>query len=431
MQMEEAVEYIQQGITLMSHEKYDSAKEYFDKAVKLDPRNSEAYMHLGNACANLQQLDEAMAAFEKILILENNNGKALFNIGNIYLLKNNPVKCIEYYNRADENGFHESQMYFTLALIYKELKDYLQSIRNLTKAIRENPLRADVRIEKAKLYIFLNRFEEALSTLEDMQKMIPDAFEGYDLRAQIYSGLKQYDTAITVIVDGINRYPNDITLMLIKIKIYVEMKEINTAFMCIEQAREYTDYHLLEREILIQKATLFSLQQDVDSAIDCFEYILGLEKNGEIDEQARYLLMHLYLIKNEHEKCLALAKTLDSTGTDTIYSISGKYYAAYLLQKLNRPEEAMKKFKEVSTYLRKLSIKKPSFYEVYMYRLLCYKELGQYDNALRLADYMEDLYPERADAHAFRSTVYSAMGETDKADKERVLAKSMNAALNI
>jgi len=429
--MEEAVEYIQQGITLMSHEKYDSAKEYFDKAVKLDPRNSEAYMHLGNACANLQQLDEAMAAFEKILILENNNGKALFNIGNIYLLKNNPVKCIEYYNRADENGFHESQMYFTLALVYKELKDYLQSIRNLTKAIRENPLRADVRIEKAKLYIFLNRFEEALSTLEDMQKLIPDAFEGYDLRAQIYSGLKQYDMAISIIEDGINRYPNDIALMLIKIKIYVEMKEIDTAFTSIEKAREYTDYHLLEREILIQKATLFSLQQDVDSAIECFEYILGLEKNSGIDEQSRYLLMHLYLIKNEHEKCLALAKTLESTGTDTIYSVSGKYYAAYLLQKLNRPEEAMNKFKEVSTYLRKLSIKKPSFYEVYMYRLLCYKELGEYDNALRLADYMGDLYPERADAHAFRFTVYSAMGETDKADKERVLAKSMNAALNI
>lgn len=50
---------VSQGIMLISAEKYDAAKKVFEEIISEAPRTLEAYIHLGNACANLEQYSEA------------------------------------------------------------------------------------------------------------------------------------------------------------------------------------------------------------------------------------------------------------------------------------------------------------------------------------------------------------------------------------
>ena len=63
-------ELVNQGITLMQVQNYSKAKEMFLKAIELDKNNKVAYMHLGNACANLEEFEEAKSAFEKVLLID-------------------------------------------------------------------------------------------------------------------------------------------------------------------------------------------------------------------------------------------------------------------------------------------------------------------------------------------------------------------------
>lgn len=56
---------VSQGIMLISAEKYDAAKKVFEEIIIEAPRTLEAYIHLGNACANLEQYSEAIEAFKK------------------------------------------------------------------------------------------------------------------------------------------------------------------------------------------------------------------------------------------------------------------------------------------------------------------------------------------------------------------------------
>ena len=136
--------------------------------------------------------------------------------------------------------------------------------------------------------------------------------------------------------------------------------------------------------------------------------------------------MNLYLGTKDYEKVLEKANKLAATGSDTLYCISGMYYAAHVLKLLGNTDEALKRYKELSIYLRKLSIRVPTFYEVYMYRLLCHKELEEYDKALELADYIENLYPDKADAYAMRYAIYIDMGMTDKAEEQKEKVKLLN-----
>lgn len=101
------------------------------------------------------------------------------------------------------------------------------------------------------------------------------------------------------------------------------------------------------------------------------------------------------------------------------------------MEETGETEKARAEYRTLTSKLRKFTIKDPSFYEGYLYRLLSHAKIGEFDKALELADYVGDLYPDKSDAHAFRYFIYKEMGDMTLADKERKIAKAMNSDLNI
>lgn len=430
MDNERIVELINQGITLMSTGNYEKAKEYFRNAIAEDNHNIEAYKHYGNACANLEQYDESLTAFDKVKLLDVNDGENYFSIGNVYILKGNLLKAVENYNKAEEKGYKNVELYANLAGMYRELGENQQAIRNLTKAIKADPLRGDIRVEKASIYIELGKFTEALETLEELQRIIPDAFEAYDLQIQIYLGLGKHDKALEVITEATERFENDVVLQWIKIKVLVEMKKFDVAKKEISDIKTKAGFMNIAREVAIQESIIHSSENDLDSAIKSLETALEYE-DGNVDEQTRYLLMNMYVSVKDYAKALDIATVLENTNSETLYSISAMYYIPYIWKIQGKEDDAYKRFKELVSIFRKLSIKYPNFYELYMYRLLSHTEVNEFEKALELADYIENLYPDKSDAYALKYTVYTAMGDTEKANAAKEKAKSINPDLKI
>lgn len=430
MDNEKVVELINQGINLMALGNYAKAKEYFQSAIDEDKHNIEAYSHLGNVCANLEQYDEALSAFEKVKLLDVDNAENYFSIGNVHILKGELLKAVENYNKAEGKGFKNVELYANLAGMYRELGDNQQAIRNLTKAIRVAPLRGDIRVEKAVIYIELGKFNEALETLEDLQKVIPDAFEAYDLQTQIYCGLGKHEKALEIITDATNCFENDVVLQWIKIKVLVEMKKLDEAKKEIADIKTKREYSTIAREVAIQESIVYTIDEDIDLGIKSLESALDYE-NGKVDEQIRYLLMNLYVSRKDYDKAVEVATVLEGTGSDSLYCVSAMYYIPYIWKMQGKNEESIARFKELVSIFRKLSIKYPALYELYMYRLLSHNEIGEYDKALELAEYIESLYPERADAYALKFTTYSAMGDVEKAEGAKAKAKALNPDLKI
>lgn len=423
-------ELVNQGIVLMQVENYIKARDFFAEAIRLDPEKKDAYFHLGNANANLEMFDEALYAFKKVVELDPSDGEAYFDIGNVYVLKDDTAKCVENYNLAEANGFNRVELYTNLAGIYMQLDETLQAIRTLSKAIKVEPLRADLRIEKAKMYITASKYDEALDTLEELRRLFPDAFEAYDLQTQILCGLKQYDKAKDIITDAVERFEDDVVLRWIKVKVLVEMGDYQQAKEEIAAVEKMDGYESISREVAIQEAILHSGQNDLPAAIRALEKALKREKEN-VDEQCRYMLMNLLYSGKDYQKALEHAEKLASLDRSTLYSISGKYCAAHIQKIMGQTDAANDRFKELRTEFRKQSIQEPTFYELYMYRLLCHMEIGEFDKALQLADYIENLFPDRSDAYALRSLVYTNMGKMAEAAEQRQKAKELNPNLNM
>lgn len=419
-------DYISQGIALMSNQNYLSAKVMFEKAIEENPKSTEAYLHLGNACASSNLLDDALDAFKKAQILEPTSGKVLYSLGNVYLLKGQRLKAVEFYNKAEANGFKSVEMYQMMALIFYDAGDTNQALRNISRAIEVKPLDGELRLFKTRIFLAENRFDEALESLDEFGDVLPDAFEVYHLKAQIYMGLQKQKEALQICDEGIKRFPEDLNLSVTKLKVLVSCGMEEEALSLIEEIKSKKDYLNVLKDVTIQESIILLKKNDVEGTI---KLLLDANQKLNTDADITYLLMDTYGKTNRFKELLEVSEILIKTPSNTSYYGAAKYFHAHALEQLGREDEAMKEYRNLTKEIRKLTIQEPSFYEGYIYRLLSHTKLKEYDKALELSDYLENMYPDRSDAHAFRYFIYKEKGDTEAADCEKEIAKNMNPNL--
>jgi len=101
------------------------------------------------------------------------------------------------------------------------------------------------------------------------------------------------------------------------------------------------------------------------------------------------------------------------------------YYEAFALKGLNRMDEAMPLFKEAVSFYRSKSLANPGFLDFYSYRVMCLREMGEYDKALEIADYLVNVGEKVAEMHILKATVLEVAGRKEEADAERKLAATV------
>ena len=97
--------YMDEGVKLMmNYSKFEEAERAFDKSIKYDKNNHEAYYYRGCAKVNSKQYQEAIADFKKAIELKPDYADAYFNMGRVYYMQNDEDKACEYYKLADKYG---------------------------------------------------------------------------------------------------------------------------------------------------------------------------------------------------------------------------------------------------------------------------------------------------------------------------------------
>lgn len=420
---EQALDYKMQGFAMMGVEKFDKAVELFSKSIEIE-QNSDVYMDLGNAYASMGEYDNAVDAFSKALLLDPNNGEILFDIGCVYLLQERLKKCIEYYNKAEAAGYDNVRLYMNMAAIYNALKDKQMELRCYTKAIDKDPMMGELYVKKVMLFVDLQRYAEALETLDDMRKLFPDAFEGYDLAARIYSGQGHADEAIKILEEGLKKFPKDINLRISLITQYLDVNRVEDAENVIAELKKHEYADTFEKAILMQEVSVAATKNQPEIMFDLLSRVVKLEQEGECDEQARFMLMMTSILLKKYEVALEMAEVLERQNSKNSFSISGLYYKAEILENLGKHDEAEAQFKKASRELRVISMSNRTFYECYLFRALAHKNLKEYDKALEMGEYIINLREESPDGYMTMADIYKAMGNTEKSDEYFEIAES-------
>lgn len=429
MNQEELQEYIIQANTLMGQENYEAAIAYFEKAQALDQLNVGIYLSKGVAYANMEDYEMAKQEFEKVLKINKKEGVAYFHLGNLEMLMGNKARGIELYNNAIANGFDDAQVYFSLGLMHEEEGSEDLAIRNYSKAILKDPNRADIRIRKVRLYIKNQHYPEAIQALDELILSNPDVFEGYHLKFLTLVQQGMLKEAEEVVEEAMKLFPKDTGFALDKASLLITKKMYQEAVAYLDDIvlNMETDEEL-KRSIFMEKARAFAFLEDMDKTIECLEQVRenSLSKeNPRLDLEAVYLLMNCYLNNEDFDKSLERAREIKKVKEESYYSLAAYYYEPFVLKMQGRNEEANKLFEESVSLYRSISLKYPDNIDSYAFRIMSLRELGKYEKALELADYLLAVKSNAAESHILRATVLEGLGRDSQAKEERAKAASL------
>ncbi|GIV27015.1 MAG: hypothetical protein KatS3mg027_0829 [Bacteroidia bacterium] len=113
------------------------ALQYYNNALKLEPKNSIALYDKAFFFQQIGNADSAITLYQHILKLYPNSPQVLYNLGAIeFALKKNPQKAIEYFTQAIQQNPDYAEAYYARAIVKIELKKKAEAIADLKECLK-------------------------------------------------------------------------------------------------------------------------------------------------------------------------------------------------------------------------------------------------------------------------------------------------------
>ena len=421
---------IAQAIELMAAERYEPAKGVCEQAIALDAKNFDAYMHLGNACVNLEDFAGGIAAFKKALLVQADSAAARYSLGCTLFLDGQGPEALKQFNVCEKAGAASAEMYGIMELIFLDAKDYVQAIRCANRAIQLEPLNPQHYMDKAQLFLLDGKTCEAVNCLHEVEDLLPDAGEPYILEARLLTQGDEHNAALAAIDRAVARFPLDAAVLLERVRVLNAKGDYREAAALAPRVRELAgDDAALRRELAMQEGIAQAGCEDIEASITALE---GATGGDEQNAEALFLLVNECYATGRYEQAESYGAQLAALeGIELRYKAAGVFYNAASIDKLGREEEAAAAYKAATRSLRQASIGQAGMLEVYAYRAMCHKALGEYEKALSLCDHLVNMAPDNPSGYAFKADVCEAMGEHEQAEELRAKVRDIDPNFNL
>lgn len=153
-----ALHFFQKGIEEKTATKYLLSSNYFEKAIKLDPNFTNAYVE--NAFVNLEmrRTDAAMKNFIKVLELEPTNQLAIKELVHLNFNYRQYQKAIDFAQKCTSCDDKDR----IIAMSYFQMEDYAKAEKILVGLIAKNPKDAEATYTAARNYLEMGLEQKAI-----------------------------------------------------------------------------------------------------------------------------------------------------------------------------------------------------------------------------------------------------------------------------
>ncbi len=203
-------EYVANAQYAVSSQKVELAKEYYEKAHKLRPDDTEVLNKLGNICLMLGEFGESLEYFEKLVKIESDNGDNYYHLGNACFFNAKYKQSMENYVEAVSKGCSEEilpRVYYQLALLCSMQGNTKASLINFQKYEDTDPtglvgVSQDVLTEKIKLYMSEQDYVNAEKSAKILINANPEIYEYYEVLFNIEIAMEKYSEAEKTLADS-------------------------------------------------------------------------------------------------------------------------------------------------------------------------------------------------------------------------------------
>lgn len=172
--MEKDVELTQAGIQQVHKGNLLRALVLFDKALKINSRNSIALYNKGFTLENLNRFEEAVAVYSATIAVKADD-KYYLRRGYCYFQTQQYEKALQDYNILIPKYPNSSDLLIKRAKIYIKLKQWPDVLKDFDSYLEKNPTDYVVRVSRTQLLVKLGREKEANTEAEEIFKEYPQS----------------------------------------------------------------------------------------------------------------------------------------------------------------------------------------------------------------------------------------------------------------
>jgi len=185
-----------------------------DKAIELEPENTNAYNNRGLTYRELEEHQKALADFDKVIKLEPNNADAYGNRGLTYRALEKNKQAIADFDKAIELEPNVVAHYHNRGLVYRDLEKYEEAMADFNHALEIDKQNVGVLLSRCKNYHYMGYYQQALENLNTSIEL--DKAQASSWRAErglLLSYLGRYAEAIECYEQNLQEDPDDYTTL--------------------------------------------------------------------------------------------------------------------------------------------------------------------------------------------------------------------------
>jgi anaphase-promoting complex subunit 3 len=173
---------------------HDSAITFLLRATQLDPLNSYANCLIGHEYVSKENFEKAREFYQKAIKLDSKNVRALFGLGSLELNAGKQQEAIDNFMNAIKINGQCSTFFTQLGIAYKHKRQFEDALTYFNKAEQINETEKINRFNKADVLFKLGRYKEAIV---ECRRVLNEAKESavYCLLGQIYQKLGDMEEA--------------------------------------------------------------------------------------------------------------------------------------------------------------------------------------------------------------------------------------------
>lgn len=176
---------------------YDKGIELLNNALKVDPKNADAYLSLGSIYLAKNNGTEAIKNFQRVIDNNPDNSEALTLKASVYILINNYEDAVPLLMRAVTADSMYSPAYHSLAELYANLKDYSKAAQYYLEYIEKSEKTPENQRRFAAILYLNKQYTDAINLLKEIIQKEPE--NPIAIRTIAYSYLRLGDTQNSMI----------------------------------------------------------------------------------------------------------------------------------------------------------------------------------------------------------------------------------------
>ena len=180
-----------------------SALDYFDQALKADPKFALAYTGVAGASLRMNAIQKdslwtqkALAAAQQARQLNDNLPEVHATLGSVYGATGKYSEAVAELNRALVLAPNSDEFYRALGDVQLDSGNVAQAIEALQKAVKLNPYYWVNQNTLGKAYAHQGDFPKALQAFEQVTVLEPDIVAGYENVGTMYAERGKYQESI-------------------------------------------------------------------------------------------------------------------------------------------------------------------------------------------------------------------------------------------